>query len=145
MVSICSMVSRMKRPLSGNLRATQVFLCSRVGSPRSPRTSSWSRSPRCHRTCFDFRHPRSTRLSSWKCGCSGQHLACLDSDDEFLLYHLELLVGYLTAHPDRELVSSEFWECFGAERIDNDYRIELAGDPGAEEVLGVAGAARGVL
>lgn len=55
----------------------------------------------------------------------GDFIAFLDSDDEFLPHHLELLVGYLAAHPDRAFVSSEFWECFGADRIDKHYRVEL--------------------
>jgi len=55
----------------------------------------------------------------------GDFIAFLDSDDEFLPHHLELLVGYLAAHPDRAFVSSEFWEHLGADRIDKHYRVEL--------------------
>jgi len=55
----------------------------------------------------------------------GDWIAFLDSDDEWLPHHLELLVGYLQRFPERGFVSAEFWESFGAERVDKHYRIEL--------------------
>lgn len=54
----------------------------------------------------------------------GEYLAFLDSDDEFLPFHLELCVAFLDANPDDVIVSTEMLEDFGHGRVINHYRIE---------------------
>jgi glycosyltransferase involved in cell wall biosynthesis len=54
----------------------------------------------------------------------GEYLAFLDSDDEFLPFHLELCVAFLDAFPDEAIVSTEMLEDFGHGRIVNHYRVE---------------------
>jgi glycosyltransferase involved in cell wall biosynthesis len=57
---------------------------------------------------------------------SGDYLAFLDSDDEFLPHHLELCVGFLEAFKDEQIVSTELLEDFGRGRTVNHYRIETS-------------------
>jgi glycosyltransferase involved in cell wall biosynthesis len=57
---------------------------------------------------------------------TGEYLAFLDSDDEFMPHHLELCVAFLEAHPDEQFVSTELIENFGHGRFVRHYRIETA-------------------
>src|ERR1700722_4279819 len=57
---------------------------------------------------------------------SGNYLAFLDSDDEFLPHHLELCVGFLETFKDEQIVSTELLEDFGRGRTVNHYRIETS-------------------
>jgi glycosyltransferase involved in cell wall biosynthesis len=56
----------------------------------------------------------------------GEYLAFLDSDDEFMPYHLELCVAFLDAHPKEQFVATELLENMGAGRFTHHYRIETA-------------------
>jgi glycosyltransferase involved in cell wall biosynthesis len=56
----------------------------------------------------------------------GKYIAFLDSDDEWLPYHLELCIGFLEASPDAQFVASELIEDFGQGRIVNHYRAETS-------------------
>src|SRR5215470_5462303 len=58
-------------------------------------------------------------------GC-GKYIAFLDSDDEFLSHHLELLSSFLEAHPDENFVTSELWEDFGHGLIVKHYQAEIS-------------------
>jgi glycosyltransferase involved in cell wall biosynthesis len=57
---------------------------------------------------------------------TGNYLAFLDSDDEFLPHHLELGVRFLEAFPDEAFVGAELLEDFGNDRLVNHYRVETA-------------------
>jgi glycosyltransferase involved in cell wall biosynthesis len=57
---------------------------------------------------------------------TGQYLAFLDSDDEFLPHHLELEIAFLEAFPDESFVSAELLENFGQGRFVNHYRAETS-------------------
>lgn len=54
----------------------------------------------------------------------GEYLAFLDSDDEFLPFHLDLCVAFLNAFPEEAIVSTEMLEDFGHGHVVNHYRIE---------------------
>ena len=56
----------------------------------------------------------------------GKYIAFLDSDDEFLPHHLELLSAFLEAHPEEDFVTSELWEDFGQGRVVKHYQIETS-------------------
>lgn len=56
----------------------------------------------------------------------GEYLAFLDSDDEFVPYHLELCAAFLDAFPEEVIVSTENLEDFGHGRTVNHYRIECS-------------------
>jgi glycosyltransferase involved in cell wall biosynthesis len=58
--------------------------------------------------------------------CTGKYISFLDSDDEWLPYHLELCVSFLETFPDEQFVASELLEDFGQGRIVNHYRIETS-------------------
>ena len=57
---------------------------------------------------------------------TGKYIAFLDSDDEWLPYHLELCVAFLERFPEEQFVASELLEDFGEGRILNHYRIETS-------------------
>lgn len=57
---------------------------------------------------------------------TGKYLAFLDSDDEFLPYHLELDIAFLEAFPEESFVSAELLENFGEGRFVNHYRAETS-------------------
>lgn len=55
----------------------------------------------------------------------GDFIAFLDSDDEWLPHHLELMTCFLR-HSGEQIVSAELWEDFGAGRMVKHYRVEAA-------------------
>ena len=57
---------------------------------------------------------------------TGQYLAFLDSDDEFLPHHLELGIAFLDAYPEASFVSAELLEDFGRGRFVNHYKTETS-------------------
>jgi glycosyltransferase involved in cell wall biosynthesis len=56
----------------------------------------------------------------------GDYFAFLDSDDEFLPYHLELCVAFLDTYRDEHFISTEVLEDFGLGRTVNHYRVETS-------------------
>jgi len=54
----------------------------------------------------------------------GEYIAFLDSDDEFLPFHLELCAAFLDVFPEEAIISTEMLEDFGHGRVVNHYRIE---------------------
>jgi glycosyltransferase involved in cell wall biosynthesis len=56
----------------------------------------------------------------------GDYFAFLDSDDEFLPYHLELCVAFLDMYRDENFISTEVLEDFGLGRTVNHYRVETS-------------------
>jgi len=56
----------------------------------------------------------------------GSYIAFLDSDDEFLPYHLELGVAFLDRYTTESFISTELLEDFGHGRRINHYRIETS-------------------
>jgi glycosyltransferase involved in cell wall biosynthesis len=56
---------------------------------------------------------------------TGRYIAFLDSDDEWLPYHLELCIGFLRAHPEEAFVTTIFSEDFGHGRIVNHPQVEI--------------------
>jgi glycosyltransferase involved in cell wall biosynthesis len=69
-----------------------------------------------------FTEARNTAIRASK----GTYFAFLDSDDEFLPYHLELCIAFLEAHAEEQFVSTELLEDFGHGRVVNHYRIETS-------------------
>ena len=65
---------------------------------------------------------RNTALSY----CRGEYLAFLDSDDEWVPYHLGLCLAFLQAHPAEPFVSTELLEDFGHQRFLTHYLTELS-------------------
>lgn len=65
---------------------------------------------------------RNTGLSA----ATGDLIAFLDSDDEWLPQHLELCLAFLDAHPQAAFVATELSECFGRGRSVNHYRAETS-------------------
>jgi len=57
--------------------------------------------------------------------CRGEFIAFLDSDDEWLPFHLELCLAFLSAHPEAQVVSCALTEDFGRNRLVNHYQVEL--------------------
>jgi glycosyltransferase involved in cell wall biosynthesis len=56
---------------------------------------------------------------------AGSYIAFLDSDDEWLPYHLELCIAFLRAHPEEAFVTTIFSEDFGQGRIVNHPQVEI--------------------
>jgi glycosyltransferase involved in cell wall biosynthesis len=69
-----------------------------------------------------FVHARNAGLQA----STGKYIAFLDSDDEWLPYHLDLTVGFLEAFPEEHFVSAELIEDFGRGRLVNHYRVETS-------------------
>jgi glycosyltransferase involved in cell wall biosynthesis len=46
----------------------------------------------------------------------GELIAFLDSDDAWTPHHLALTTAFFSAHPEADLVTTEFWESFGRAR-----------------------------
>jgi len=65
---------------------------------------------------------RNTGLTS----STGQYIAFLDSDDEWLPHHLELCIAFLRAFPEEQFVTTELWEDFGKGRVVKHYRVETS-------------------
>ncbi len=65
---------------------------------------------------------RNTGLTS----STGQYIAFLDSDDEWLPHHLELCIAFLRAFPGEQFVTTELWEDFGKGRVVKHYRVETS-------------------
>jgi glycosyltransferase involved in cell wall biosynthesis len=57
---------------------------------------------------------------------TGQYIAFLDSDDEWLPHHLELCIAFLRAFPEEQFVTTELWEDFGQGRLVKHYRAETS-------------------
>ena len=57
---------------------------------------------------------------------TGQYIAFLDSDDEWLPFHLELCVAFLQAYPNEHFLTAEFWENFGHGRFVKHHRVEIS-------------------
>lgn len=57
---------------------------------------------------------------------TGNYIAFLDSDDEFLPHHLELCVAFLESFPEEHFVSTELLENLGEGRLVQHYRIETS-------------------
>lgn len=63
-----------------------------------------------------IRQPNGGFVSARNAGLSaatGDHIAFLDSDDEWLPQHLELCLAFLDSHPHAAFVATELSECFG--------------------------------
>lgn len=56
----------------------------------------------------------------------GQFIAFLDSDDEWLPFHLELSLAFLNSHPEEAFVSNETWEYFGDGKFQKHHWMEIA-------------------
>ena len=56
---------------------------------------------------------------------TGQYIAFLDSDDEWLPHHLELCVAFLDASPDQHFVTTELREDLGHGETVRHYYLEL--------------------
>jgi glycosyltransferase involved in cell wall biosynthesis len=75
-----------------------------------------------HQENGGFVNARNTGLSA----STGKYIAFLDSDDEWLSFHLELCVNFLEAHPEEQFVAAELTEDFGHGRTVNHYRVETS-------------------
>lgn len=57
---------------------------------------------------------------------SGELIAFLDSDDEWLPHHLMVAAAFFDANPSAQVLTSEFWEDFGGGFVVKHYRPETA-------------------
>lgn len=66
-------------------------------------------------------HARNRGLSASR----GEHIAFLDSDDEWTPHHLELCVAFLSTFPDEQFVSGECWIDRGGSRPEKHFRVSM--------------------
>lgn len=57
---------------------------------------------------------------------TGEYLAFLDSDDEWLPNHLDLCIAFLENHAEEQFIATELIEDFGGGKHVNHYRVETS-------------------
>ena len=56
---------------------------------------------------------------------TGQHIAFLDSDDEWLPHHLAMGHAFFETHPAEHLFSGEFWSDFGGGYVEKHFLLSM--------------------